>query len=318
MQTPQCPRIHRSIVVSRLVAWCAMSGDREFAASLRGIHRLGPVVIAVLVIAGGCSTGDSDRIVAASSSTEVRPAPTTSMTTTTMSVPTTAPPVTTTTIAKQIPPPPAAFLERGVPKPGSAFENLDADATLKPPGKFVALTFDDGPSQYTDDIVDILNFFQVKATFFMIAPQIIEDFALVKEMKADGMRIGAHTRTHKHLRELPLAAKTDEVAGSIDDINNALGPGTVRCFRPPYREFDQQVVDLVAKKKAAMALWSIDTDDWEKPSWTTLVSRVLGGVRDRSVILMHDGGGNRTETILALPWILQGLKDQGFSVVPVC
>lgn len=240
------------------------------------------------------------------------------MTTTTMSVPTTAPPVTTTTIAKQIPPPPAAFLERGVPTPGSAFENLDADATLKPPGKFVALTFDDGPSQYTDDIVDILNFFQVKATFFMIAPQIIEDFALVKEMKADGMRIGAHTRTHKHLRELPLAAKTDEVAGSIDDINNALGPGTVRCFRPPYREFDQQVVDLVAKKKAAMALWSIDTGDWEKPSWTTLVSRVLGGVRDRSVILMHDGGGNRTETILALPWILQGLKDQGFTVVPVC
>lgn len=65
-------------------------------------------------------------------------------------------------------------------------------------------------------------------------------------------------------------------------------------------------------------MWSLDTLDWKKPAWQSLVTRVVDGAQDRNVLLFHDGGGDRTQTILALPWIIQGLRDKGFQFIPVC
>jgi len=214
--------------------------------------------------------------------------------------------------------PPAAWVGLGLPQPGSMFENLSGDRSLDGLGKFVALTFDDGPSQYTQQIFDILRFMGVKATFFQITDQTGKRLDLVRQMVADGMHIGAHTRGHPHLRELPPEAQADQVQGSIDVLNMGFGAGTVKCFRPPYGEYDQRVLDLVAQRQVATAMWSFDTWDWKKPAWPTIVNRVLNGVRDRQVILMHDGGGDRTQTIAALPWIIQGLRDRGFQFIPVC
>lgn len=214
--------------------------------------------------------------------------------------------------------PPAAWIGFGIPKPGSMFENLREDHSLDGRGQFVALTFDDGPSQYTQQIVDILRYMGVTATFFQIERQATARPDLVRLMAAAGMHIGSHSKNHPHLRDLPPDAQTDEVAGSIDSLNALIGPGAVKCFRPPYAQYDQHVLDLVGTKDAATAMWSVDSEDWKKPAWHSLVNRLVPGIRDRDVVLFHDGGGDRTQTILALPWIIQGLKDRGFQFLPIC
>jgi len=214
--------------------------------------------------------------------------------------------------------PPAAWISPGLPQPGSMFENLRDDRTLDGKGQFVALTFDDGPSQYTQQIVDILRFMGVTATFFQIEPQAQARPDLVRGMLFAGMHIGSHSKHHPHLRDVPPLAQIDEVVGSTDALDATFGAGTVKCFRPPYAQYDQHVLDLVAGRGLATAMWSVDTLDWKKPSWTSLVTRLVPGVRDRDVLLFHDGGGDRTQTIIALPWIIQGLKDRGFQFVTVC
>ena len=214
--------------------------------------------------------------------------------------------------------PPAAWIGLGVPQPGSMFENLQEDHSLDGKGAFVALTFDDGPSQYTQQIVDILRFMGVQATFFVIGKQALARQDLVRQMLLAGMRIGSHTDNHPHLPEVALPQKQQEVLGSVDRLNEAFGAGTIKCFRPPYAEYDQEVLDMVAQRGAATAMWSLDTLDWHKPSWTSMVVRVVNGAKDRQVILFHDGGGDRTQTILALPWIIQGLRNRGFQFVAVC
>lgn len=214
--------------------------------------------------------------------------------------------------------PPAAWVGFGIPQPGSMFENLQEDRSLDGKGKFVAFTFDDGPSQYTRPIVDILRFMGVQATFFQIADQALARQDEVRGMLFAGMRIGSHSRHHPHLPDVSPEQKRDEVVGTIDQMNATFGAGTVKCFRPPYADYDQQVLDLVAERGAATAMWSLDTLDWKKPAWQSLVVRVVNGAKDRQVILFHDGGGDRTTTILALPWIIQGLRDRGFQILPVC
>lgn len=214
--------------------------------------------------------------------------------------------------------PPAAWIGFGVPKPGSMFENLRDDHSLDGRGQFVALTFDDGPSQYTQQIVDILRFMGVTATFFQIERQATARPDLVRLMAAAGMHIGSHSKNHPHLRDLSPDAQDDEVVGSIDSLNALVGPGTVKCFRPPYAQYDQHVLDLVATRDVATAMWSVDSQDWKKPAWQSLVTRLVPAIRDRDVLLFHDGGGDRTQTILALPWIIQGLKDRGFQFLPIC
>jgi peptidoglycan/xylan/chitin deacetylase (PgdA/CDA1 family) len=214
--------------------------------------------------------------------------------------------------------PPAAWVGLGLPQPGSMFRDLTGDHALDGKGKFVALTFDDGPTQYTKPILDILKWSWVPATFFQITRQSVTRQALVHEMVADGMHIGAHTENHPHLRDLTPVLQQQEVWGSIDTLNSIAGPGTVKCFRPPYEQYDQHVLDLVAGRQTATALWDLDTLDWKKPAWTTLVNRVLNSAADRQVILMHDGGGDRSQTVAALPWIIQGLRDRGFQFIAVC
>ena len=214
--------------------------------------------------------------------------------------------------------PDAGWIGFGLPQPGTGFKTFEADTSFDGKGKFVAITFDDGPSQYTPRILEILNFLSVKATFFMISKQASAHAALVQLMVAGGMRVGAHTRNHPHLPEVPADQQADQVLGSADVLDQVIGAPTVRCFRPPYGEFDQNVINLVGSRGLSTAMWSIDSRDWSKPGAATIVQTVLSQVRDRSVILLHDGGGDRTQTIEALPWIIQAVRNQGYQIVPIC
>lgn len=214
--------------------------------------------------------------------------------------------------------PPSAFLGLGMPQPGSFFQSLLDDHSFDGQGKFVALTFDDGPGPYTRRVVDVLNLFGVKATFFQIADQVERRVDLLRYMKDSGMHIASHSKSHQHLPSMPAAQQATQIVAAADLQDSILGPGTVKCFRPPYGQYDQTTLDLIAQRGLATAMWSVDTDDWRTPGVPTIVVRALKTAKDRSMILMHDGGGDRHETIEALPWIITALRNRGFSFIPVC
>lgn len=206
----------------------------------------------------------------------------------------------------------------GLPQPGSFFQSLRDDHSLDGKGKFVALTFDDGPGPYTRRVVDVLNFMGVKATFFQIADQTARRLDLVRYMASSGMHLASHSKSHRHLPSLFPEAQANQIVGAADLQDSILGPGTTKCFRPPYGQYDQASLDLIASRGLATAMWSVDTDDWRKPGLATIITRALQAARDRSIILMHDGGGDRHETIQALPWIITALRNRGFSFIAIC
>lgn len=210
------------------------------------------------------------------------------------------------------------WLADGVPQAGSVFRNLLTDGSLDGGGPVVALTFDDGPGPFTARVVDVLKIHGVPATFFQITNQVGSRQDLVKQMVADGFRVAAHTKGHVHLTKVEPLQQWDEIVGSADALDGVLGAGHTKCLRPPYGQLDLNTLDMAAKRGLAVAMWSLDTEDWKTPGVGAIVERTVDNTRDRSVILMHDGGGQRDQTIEALQWIIPALKDKGFRFVAVC
>jgi peptidoglycan/xylan/chitin deacetylase (PgdA/CDA1 family) len=213
--------------------------------------------------------------------------------------------------------PPAAFIGGGVPQPGSLFHALVDDHSFDGKGKVIALTFDDGPGPFTAQIMAVLEQHHTPATFFQIVKQSSGMPALVGVMVAAGFHVEDHSQDHPHLPSLNPAQQSAEIEGSADQLDAITGEGT-RCFRPPYGEYDQTTLNLIAQRGLATALWSVDTDDWKKPGVPAIVNRTLRRAKDRSILLLHDGGGDRSQTVAALPWIINGLSQQGFTFTTIC
>ncbi len=183
-------------------------------------------------------------------------------------------------------------------------------------GDEVALTFDDGPGPYTVELVHTLNKLHVKATFFAIGSQ--ERYfsaGTVAELRA-GDVVGDHTETHPMMATLSAHEQHEELFEQILRIQLAGGP-TPRLFRPPYGSFDATTFKELRKLRLLMVLWSVDTADYTQPGVQAIVQRALAGARPGAIILMHDGGGNRSETIAALPAIVAGLRRKGLQPVTV-
>jgi peptidoglycan/xylan/chitin deacetylase (PgdA/CDA1 family) len=182
----------------------------------------------------------------------------------------------------------------------------------------VALTFDDGPDpRWTPMILASLAQYGVHATFFMVGARAAKHPDLVRAVIAQGSTVGGHTWDHRDLRGL----SDDVFAHEVDDTDaflSAISGTAVTCVRPPNGAFDAEVrVRLVARGDAT-ALWSVDTDDWRRPGAIAIAERALANVRAGSIVLLHDGGGDRSETVAALPAILDGLRSRGLIPVPIC
>ncbi len=167
----------------------------------------------------------------------------------------------------------------------------------------IFLTFDDGPSEaYTPAVLKLLAKYHAKATFFELGLQIDEFPHLVPQVKAAGHRIGDHTYDHKTLTSLPV----DKVRWEMEH-----GPKS-KCFRPPGRETNPQIVALAASYGMRQVLWTVDTKDWSKPGTAAIENAILTGARPGAVILLHDGGGDRSQTIEALTHTLPKLIQRGY------
>lgn len=183
-------------------------------------------------------------------------------------------------------------------------------------GREVALTFDDGPSPYTEEIIETLLHHRVPATFFPIGLAIEEHPETIRREVNDGFTIGDHTVNHARMGDLPPAEQEAELLGQAEDLK-ALGAPYPRLFRPPFGVYDASTLKLLREKGMLMVLWTVETDDYELPGAEAIANRVLEEVRPGAIVLMHDGGGDRSETVEALPQIIEGLRDRGYRLVTV-
>lgn len=179
----------------------------------------------------------------------------------------------------------------------------------------VALTFDDGPhATYTPQVLHILHEYHVEATFFCIGSQVQKYPDIVQHAFQEGNVIGNHSWNHPKLTRLSAAAIRRQLRATSAAIEDATGDAPT-LFRPPYGTTNATVRRVAARLGLVQVLWTIDTRDWQRPGVSRVVNTVLTHVRDRSIILMHDGGGDRSQTVQALPQIINGLRQRGFTLV---
>jgi peptidoglycan/xylan/chitin deacetylase (PgdA/CDA1 family) len=181
--------------------------------------------------------------------------------------------------------------------------------------KEVALTFDDGPwHDSTDAVLRILNGSGIRATFFMTGSQLRNRPITARRVLAAGMEVGTHSNTHKLLAHAKHALIRAEIVRGARQMVRTLGIGPL-WYRPAGGSVNSYVRHVAKAAKLRVILWTIDPRDWSRPGTSTIVRRVLAHVRPGAVILLHDGGGDRSQTVAALPQILAGLKARGYSAV---
>ncbi len=182
--------------------------------------------------------------------------------------------------------------------------------------KEVALTFDDGPGPYTPDILRILVREHVPATFFEVGIEEQYFHAATAEIVARGYPIGDHTESHRPMSQLKRKAQTAQLIQDSAAIGN-YGAPFPRMFRPPYGVWDHTTLGLLRQFKMLMVLWSVDTDDYERPGVNVIVQRTLAGLEPGAIILLHDAGGDRSQTVAALPRIIKAIRRRGYRLVTV-
>lgn len=181
----------------------------------------------------------------------------------------------------------------------------------------VALTFDDGPQlSSTPQILAILQRFGVKATFFCIGQQVQDYPALVRQEHMDGDLVEDHTWSHPNLSYLTAAAISQQLELAAQTIYQFTGIRPA-FFRPPYGAINATVLAQARQVRLSTIMWNVDPRDWSLPGSTMIATRVLNTVNNGSIILLHDGGGNRAQTIAALPTIILALQARGFHFVTI-
>ncbi len=183
-------------------------------------------------------------------------------------------------------------------------------------GRDIALTFDDGPGPYTPGVLSVLERMHVHATFFEIGAMLRYFSASTERELRDGDVIGDHTETHPEMATLSAHAQHEELFEQIAHIELVGGPRPV-LFRPPYGSYDATTMRELHDLHLLMVLWSVDTEDYLQPGVSVIVQRALAGARPGAIILMHDAGGTRTQTIEALPTIIRDLRARGYRLVTV-
>jgi peptidoglycan/xylan/chitin deacetylase (PgdA/CDA1 family) len=181
----------------------------------------------------------------------------------------------------------------------------------------VALTFDDGPSPYTPQVLKVLRRRHAPGTFFPIGQAINADVPGLRRVRRSGFPIGDHTMTHPLMGHLPQAAQAEEIDHQARLLRAYAHAPYPRLFRPPDGSFDDVTRQLLARRRMLMVLWSVNPEDYFRPGADAIVERVLAGVRPGAIVLMHDGGGDRSQTVAALPKVIHALRARGYRLVTV-
>ncbi|RZU53165.1 peptidoglycan/xylan/chitin deacetylase (PgdA/CDA1 family) [Krasilnikovia cinnamomea] len=220
--------------------------------------------------------------------------------------------------ATAVPPGPAALTGASrravIPAPVTAAPVTTAPATAAA-RKTIALTFDDGPHpRYTPQVLNLLRKYHVKATFCIVGDNAARYPALVRRIRAEGHRLCNHTRNHANMTRLSNSAARKQITTAQRQIRAAAGVSPT-VFRFPYGASNARVRAVVRDCGLRNLRWTVDTKDWERPAARTITARVLRGARPGAVVLMHDGGGNRSRTVASLDSTIRQLKHKGYTFV---
>ncbi len=207
-----------------------------------------------------------------------------------------APPVTPTLQPVPTAPPPPATAEPEVER-------------------VVYLTFDDGPTPpYTREMLALLSSYGAQATFFVLGRNIERFPDLIEAAYQAGHALGNHTYDHISLAGI----SKEEFSSQVQRTAAALGDRAAPCLRPPYGATDAFTRVYAAELGYSVVMWNIDTLDWKRPGTETITSTVLKQIYPEAIVLMHDGGGDREQTVSALELVLQQLQALGYIFQPIC
>ncbi|MFJ4792702.1 polysaccharide deacetylase family protein [Kitasatospora purpeofusca] len=183
---------------------------------------------------------------------------------------------------------------------------LDADRRV------VALTIDDGPDpRHTPTVLALLEQHGIRATFFLIGENAVEHPDLVREIAARGHHIANHTWTHPDLRHLSEAKVREELERTSELLHRTTGKAPT-WFRAPGGDWSPASLKVSAELGMRPMAWSVDPRDWARPGTVVITDRILKDVRPGAIVLNHDGGGDRSQTVAALKAYLPVLIDSGY------
>ncbi len=178
--------------------------------------------------------------------------------------------------------------------------------------KVIALTIDDGPSPvYTPQVLRLLDEYQVTATFSMIGLEVDAHPGMAREVAAAGHMIANHTWSHVDLAGLRPAVVADQINRATGAIHTVTGR-VPTLFRAPYGAWSKAVLQHCAQDGMTPLDWSVDPRDWSRPGVASIVRNIMRNTKTGSIILEHDGGGNRSQTVAALKIVLPRLLAAGF------
>lgn len=177
--------------------------------------------------------------------------------------------------------------------------------------RVVYLTFDDGPSPYTPQILKILRQHGAHATFFMVGYAAASQKARARAVIESGNAIGNHTYGHPALNRLSNAGITSQLGRA----QKVFPDGAGGCFRPPYGATNNRVRRTASAAGYKQYMWTVDPRDWARPGSNAIFNRVVSHVRPGSIILLHDGGGGREGTVAAVRRLVPWLKKKGYMMV---
>lgn len=176
--------------------------------------------------------------------------------------------------------------------------------------KIVALTFDDGPDPIdTPEVLNTLKEKNVRATFFVLGQAAEANPLLLKRLVLEGHEIGNHGFTHDYQQRHII----EEIKGTDQAVFAATGTHTY-YYRPPGGFLSKVQLATIKKNGNIVALWSVDSKDWRNPGTKQIVDNVMKNVFPGAIILMHDGGYKRTQTVQALGPIIDALREQGYRL----
>ena len=191
-----------------------------------------------------------------------------------------------------------------------------SEAKLPPEKKVIALTFDDGPwPNTTAKVLDILKKNRIKSTFFVVGQNVKNYPDLTKQIVADGHIIANHTWHHWY-HQMNAQAAAYEVANTGDIIYQTTGVRT-SLFRPPGGIMNNGVAAYAKNNKYAVIMWWADSMDYSRPAVPRLMNNIFREAKPGGIVLMHDGGGDRSHTVKALPEIISRVRKQGYEFVTV-
>lgn len=181
-------------------------------------------------------------------------------------------------------------------------------------GSSMVLTFDDGPDpRYTPGILDTLARYGVRAMFFVCGEMATENRDLLRRMAAEGHVIGNHTWTHPLIPKLSRPALVSEIGRTSEVVQQTVGEAPV-WFRAPFGAWNRAAFEIGAELGMEPLAWTVDTLDWKEPGTGTIVSRVLAGAGPGVIVLSHDAGGDRSQSVRAITSYLPQLLAHGYRM----